>query len=1494
MSFPDTVFLKDRVKEISHSNGTGDFSLDGAATGFGSFSSVYSNGDAIFYAITDGTHYEVGSGQFFNDGGSNQSISRFAFSSSYSNSNVPFNPGIKEVFVTYPGEFALFSAGGMNNFTQPDMSGMAFFGSQQTVDYSSNVIFDKNNSRIGIVQPAPLYSVDVGGAPGNSLMRSSGIIVAESGIIFSGVSPTHTSSYSGGIQLEPFMRNELDATTGSNAIFSLSGLVDQRLLLSKQIKGSIFAGPTSGCIGGCSPDYPTFRYLESEDIPSLSHLYTIQFVDSVGNSPYQGDVTFYKESGVLDHDHFFNWDATNNRLGINRTDPAFTLDVDGDASISGKLDVQKATFLHDNLSVSGNVVISGNLDVQGDVTYIDSSTVTIWDKQLELGSMSGTALYGDSQLDDAGVVIKSTATDKKWTWKDSNDSWRTNEGVGVSGILEVSGHTTFGNDLLVTNNATVSGMFNASGNSTFDGNISAQKKLFVTEDSYFVGATTTSGNLNVSGISTFNNDTYFTNNAPVTMSGTLGTSGDAIFGNNLWVINDATISGNLNIKQDVIIDGNTYYDQDVTISGNLDVSGVSIFNKDVYFTNNAPVVISGTLGISGAVDLDSTLNVDGATTLNNTLHVDGGTVLHDNLSVSGNVVISGNLDVQGDVTYIDSSTVTIWDKQLELASMSGTALYTDSEIDNAGIVIKSTSSDKKWTWHDSNDSWRTDESVGASGLLEVSGHATFGNNLLVTNNAIVKGDTYTVGDSTTSGTLNTSGNAIFNSDVYTVGNATTSGTLNTSGNAFFNGDTYTVGNATASGTLNTSGNAFFNSDTYTAGNVTTSGIFNASGVSIFNEDVYFTNNAPVVMSGTLGVSGITSFGTVIHFKDDHIRIGENAGNSYVDVERNVHIGRNAGFYSSGNNSISIGYQAGSYASGIDMTNVGHKAGYRSIDSLRLSNYGTFAGYSSSGCSSSLFGGYSAGYNARNCDYSVFLGSEAGYDAGGPEASGLSNSVVIGREAGKEAQGTRNLIVGQAAGFSASGTDNLYIGVKAGSGVSGVSNLEFTNATTSLLPNHTPTSNKLNINEMIVGDKSTKRLAIGNVDATHLSPNSTLEIVPNGTDVALFVSGVVKVSGEALFESDITASGDIISHSEIVGERLNIRGVSPLNYINGSTFFRQTASDPFAIRINGQGIRPYTPGSAYNGQLGSPYSVVAGNKISACSGLNTGQSFVYSTYAIDELADTHYQRLGISGSRYGNFEITTEAQGSGLVRPIDFTAPINFKKDVFFTSDAPVIISGTLGVSGQTQFRDHVKCSHSISMESLNVSGSSPTNYINGQILFRQTASDPITFRMFGDGIVPYSNGSAYAGTFSNEFSRVTSQKIYVTKTGGDTGQFFLDSVYGRDPDTGLEQYQRFAISGNRFGNFAITTQAEGSGLVRPIDFKAPTNFTEDVFFTSDASVAMSGTLAVSGTTTLHGGLALLETTTPTALADHGKIYTKADNKLYFQDGGGTEHEIAFA
>lgn len=43
-----------------------------------------------------------------------------------------------------------------------------------------------------------------------------------------------------------------------------------------------------------------------------------------------------------------------------------------------------------------------------------------------------------------------------------------------------------------------------------------------------------------------------------------------------------------------------------------------------------------------------------------------------------------------------------------------------------------------------------------------------------------------------------------------------------------------------------------------------------------------------------------------------------------------------------------------------------------------------------------------------------------------------------------------------------------------------------------------------------------------------------------------------------------------------------------------------------------------------------------------------------------------------------------------------------------------------------------------------------------------------------------------------------------------------------------------------------------------------------------------------------GQLFLKECTTPTAVTNYGTLYTKNDNKLYFQDGAGNEHEVSFA
>ena len=56
---------------------------------------------------------------------------------------------------------------------------------------------------------------------------------------------------------------------------------------------------------------------------------------------------------------------------------------------------------------------------------------------------------------------------------------------------------------------------------------------------------------------------------------------------------------------------------------------------------------------------------------------------------------------------------------------------------------------------------------------------------------------------------------------------------------------------------------------------------------------------------------------------------------------------------------------------------------------------------------------------------------------------------------------------------------------------------------------------------------------------------------------------------------------------------------------------------------------------------------------------------------------------------------------------------------------------------------------------------------------------------------------------------------------------------------------------------------------------------------------LTPTANMAGISIEAGLLTLKETTTPTADANYGKLYTKTDNLAYFQDGAGTEHTIAF-
>lgn len=252
--------IADRTKELSYTTGTSAFILEGSITGFSSFASSFDNGDVIFYAATDGTDYEVGSGVFTDS--STDTISRFVLASSNSNNLVSFNAGAKEVYSTYPATNAVMALSGV----VPKSSGVTFWISDKAIGHDSNFVWNNVDNRLGINQPNPSFSIDIGGTPAFSTIHTSGVHTGVSGILFA--SGTTVPAYSGGRQLEHFERNILgDANIQS--VIELSGVVDQYLFLKPQDTGLIFAGPASGCGVGCPPARPSFRTLVLSDVPDL-------------------------------------------------------------------------------------------------------------------------------------------------------------------------------------------------------------------------------------------------------------------------------------------------------------------------------------------------------------------------------------------------------------------------------------------------------------------------------------------------------------------------------------------------------------------------------------------------------------------------------------------------------------------------------------------------------------------------------------------------------------------------------------------------------------------------------------------------------------------------------------------------------------------------------------------------------------------------------------------------------------------------------------------------------------------------------------------------------------------------------------------------------------------------------------------------------------------------------------------------------------------------
>ena len=88
-------------------------------------------------------------------------------------------------------------------------------------------------------------------------------------------------------------------------------------------------------------------------------------------------------------------------------------------------------------TISGNLTVSGNFTVQGTTTTVSSTTITVTDKNIEIGKVSTPT---DTTADGGGLTLRG-ATDKTWNWVDSTDSWTSSENIDLASgkVLKANG-----------------------------------------------------------------------------------------------------------------------------------------------------------------------------------------------------------------------------------------------------------------------------------------------------------------------------------------------------------------------------------------------------------------------------------------------------------------------------------------------------------------------------------------------------------------------------------------------------------------------------------------------------------------------------------------------------------------------------------------------------------------------------------------------------------------------------------------------------------------------------------------------------------------------------------------------------------------------------------------------------------------------------------------------------------------------------------------------
>lgn len=236
----------------------------------------------------------------------------------------------------------------------------------------------------------------------------------------------------------------------------------------------------------------------------------------------------------------------------------------------------------------------------------------------------------------------------------------------------------------------------------------------------------------------------------------------------------------------------------------------TLTNKTINGSNNTITNVSLTSGVTGTLPVANggSGSASSTGTGSNVLSADPtftGTVNVAALSSSGNITVGGDLTVNGTTTTVNSTTVTVDDKNLELGSV---ASPTDVTANGGGVTLKG-ATDKTWNWLSATSAWTSSEHIAlaagkniyvsgsSSGTTTIAALANAGGTVYLpasTDTLVGRATTDTLTNKSISGATNTL-SAIANASLTNSSVTVTAGTGMSGGGAVSLGGSVTLTNA---------------------------------------------------------------------------------------------------------------------------------------------------------------------------------------------------------------------------------------------------------------------------------------------------------------------------------------------------------------------------------------------------------------------------------------------------------------------------------------------------------------------------------------------------------------------------------------------------------------------------------------------------------------------------------------------------------------------------